>query len=173
MGNSIRPTAASELKEPLAIISKHPHGWWALHTALVHAAQIVQGGESHLDLVALSALQRATDAGFRSETDESSTRFLGMPIMMFQDALFVVNELPEWRFPDEVLLVGWLVECGGRAMGRGPARADYQEHTPEHYVDGSRTLFNRGEHGNGPGWPRSTEWPRGACRYMMGPAARV
>ena len=54
--------------------------------------------------------------------------------MEWQDALYVVNELPEWRFPDSVLLIGWMVECGGPDMGRGPARARFHLKSPEHYV---------------------------------------
>ena len=36
--------------------------------------------------------------------------------MAWQDALYVMNEQPDWRFPDPVLCVGWIVECGGPAM---------------------------------------------------------
>ena len=166
MPNTLRPSAANELKDPLAIIAAAPYGWWAIHTALAHAAEIVHAGQSQLEIVALSAVQRATDAGFRSQSDDTSTRFLGLPIMVFQDALYVVNELPEWRFPDEVLLVGWLVECGGPSMGRGPARAEFEKYTPEHYVGGTRGKFNSGSHGNGPGWPPSRQWTAKDCRYM-------
>lgn len=86
--------------------------------------------------------------------------------MQWQDALYVVNELPEWHFPDDVLLVGWMVECGGPEMGRGPARASFHTGTPEHYVGGTRRLYNQGSHGNGPGWPPSREWTVHDCRYM-------
>ena len=148
-----------------------PEGWKALNTALVHAASLIAGGESQLHLVAVSAVRQVAEAGFRSQPDDRRTRFLGMKIMPFQDALYVMNELPDWRFPDEVLLVTWLVECGGPAMGRGPARAEYQKDTPDHYVGGTRALFNAGLHGNGPGWPESHQWPASACRHMTG--ARV
>lgn len=166
MGNSIRASAVSELKDPLSVLLNAPYGWSALHTALARAAQLISAGESELDLIALAAVHRATEVGFLSKTDERVTRFLEMPIMAFQDALYVVNELPEWRFPDEVLLVAWLVECGGPAMGRGPARAEFEKGSPDHYVGGSRGLFNGGNHGNGPGWPKSNQWPATACRYM-------
>jgi len=86
--------------------------------------------------------------------------------MQWQDALYVVNELPEWRLPDTVLLIGWMVECGGPDMGRGPARARFQLQPPEHYVGGTRGLYNVGGHGNGPGWPKSREWSASDCRYM-------
>ena len=86
--------------------------------------------------------------------------------MQWQDALYVVNELPEWHFPDDVLLVGWMVECGGPEMGRGPASASFHTGTPEHYVGGTRRLYNQGSHGNGPGWPPSREWTVHDCRYM-------
>ena len=166
MPNSIRPTAATELKQPLAIIASAPYGWWALHTALAHAAQLVTAGHSSLESVALAAIHHVASVGFVSREDDKATRYLGMPIMAFQDALFSVNELPEWRFPDDLLLVTWMVECGGPAMGRGPARAQFQAGSPEHYIGGSRGLFNSGHHGNGPGWPLSRQWSAGDCRYM-------
>ena len=89
----------------------------------------------------------------------------------WQDAFYVVNELPEWRFPDAVLLIAWLIECGGAEMGRGPARASFQTDTPEHYVGETRDLYNEGKHGNGPGWPTSSRWEASECRYMRRSAA--
>jgi hypothetical protein len=173
MPNPLRPSAANELKEPLAIIDAEPHGWWAIHTALIHAARRIRLGEDDLFEVALGAVKRAADAGFRSLPDDSKTRFTGKAIMQWQDALYVVNELPEWRFPDSVLLIAWMVECGGPDMGRGPARARFHLESPEHYVGGTRNLYNSGAHGNGSGWPKSREWSAGDCRYMAGITSRT
>ena len=61
--------------------------------------------------------------------------------MTWQDAMYVVNELEEWRFPDDVLCVAWLAECGGPAMKRGPARASFETDVSK-YVGGSRLLYN-------------------------------
>lgn len=169
MPNHPRPDVAREPKEALAILDANPHAWWAIHTALVSAARCVARGETDLLDIARRAVVRAADTGFgQGQDDERITRFTGLPIMAWQDALYVVNELPEWRFPDEVLLVAWLVECGGPGMGRGPARAAFEAHAPAHYVGATRGLYNDGKHGNGPGWPPSREWRRQECRYMAG-----
>jgi hypothetical protein len=86
--------------------------------------------------------------------------------MEWQDALYVVNESPEWRFPDSVFLMGWMIESGGPDMGRGPVRARFHLQSAEHYVAGTRRLYNHGAHGNGSGWPKSHEWSAGDCRYI-------
>jgi hypothetical protein len=172
MANTTRPTVGHELKEPLSILEADPHGWWALHTALVSASRRVAAGDSDYLSIATASLKHAASSGFgpgRPET--SATRYTGKPIMAWQDALYVVNELPEWRFPDAVLLVAWLIECGGPEMGRGPARASFHENTPEHYVGETRDLFNAGKHGNGPGWPASRSWSSNDCRYTKRSAA--
>ena len=131
MGDTIRPTAAHELKDALQIIDGDPHGWWAIHTALVSAARRVAAGDPDLLMVAQASLNDAANSGFGlGRVEAARTRYTGKPIMAWQDALYVVNELPEWRFPDEVLLVAWLIECGGPEMGRGPARASFQQGTP-------------------------------------------
>jgi hypothetical protein len=155
-----------ELKDPRSIIAHSPYGWWALHTAMAHASQMMGSGSADLSCLAHQAVRWAVDAGFVSQPNECATRFLGMPIAPFQDALFVVNELPEWHFPDEVLHVAWLVECGGPSMGRGPAGSGFASGQPEHTIGDARILFNAGAHGNGPGWPKSTKWPAAACRHM-------
>ncbi len=160
----IRPTAASELKHANAILAADPAGWNALHAALVHAAKTA-ARRPMLDL-ALAAVKAVLDSGFRSRVDDRATRFLGKPVMAFQDALFVVNELRDWRFPDELLLVAWLVECGGPEMGRGPARASFQKGTPAQYIAGARALYNAGKHGNGDGWPPSHRWAAADCRHV-------
>jgi hypothetical protein len=167
MPNTLRLTATEELKDAVAIIEADPFAWWAIHTALVFAArQVVSGGFDPLS-VAKSALKHAAATGFGAGRQEvSATRYTGKPIMAWQDALYVVNELPEWRFPDELLLIAWLVECGGPEMGRGPARASFQKGTPEHYVGGTRGLYNGGAHGNGEGWPSSRQWTAADCRFM-------
>jgi hypothetical protein len=170
MPNTIRMSAAMEPKNATEIIDTDPQGWRAIHTALVHTAREIALGEQNLLKVALSAVRHATDAGFRSRTDDRLTRFTGKAIMEWQDALFVVNELPGWWFPDEVLLVGWLIECGGPEMGRGPARASFHTGTPEHYVGGTRRLYNRGQHGNGPSWPESRQWRAADCPWMSNAA---
>lgn len=172
MANTIRPAVEQELKDPLGIIEADPHGWWALHTALVSASRRVATGDSDYLSIAKTSLRHASDAGFGlGRSENPATRYTGKPIMAWQDALYVVNELPEWRFPDAALLVAWLVECGGPEMGRGPARASFQNDTPEHYVGKTRDLFNAGQHGNGPGWPPSRSWSSNECRYTRRSAA--
>jgi hypothetical protein len=166
MPNATRPSAGAELKDAITILAADPYAWWAIHTALAHAASQVGGGENDLLKIALAALRHTTSVGFRSRPDDARTRFAGNRIMEWQDALYVVNELPEWRFPDNVLLVGWMVECGGPDVGRGPARASFQDASPAHYVGATRHLYNSGRHGNGPGWPTSHEWTAANCRYM-------
>ena len=167
MGNEIRESVRGELKDPLKIIEADPHGWWAVHTGLVAASKQVAAGRSDALAMAKASVESIAKSGFGSgRPDVKATRYTGSPIMAWQDALYAVNELPEWRFPDEVLLVGWLLECGGPEMGRGPARASFHLGTPEHYVGGSRELYNRGAHGNGPGWPSSKQWRGAECRYM-------
>lgn len=172
MANTIRPTVAQELKDPLQIIAADPYGWWAIHTSLVSAARSVASGDSDYLRIAKASLEHASTSGFGlGRSDARGTRYTGKPIMAWQDALYVVNDLPEWRFPDEVLLIAWLIECGGPEMGRGPARASFHNGTPEHYVGGTRDLYNEGQHGNGPGWPSSRRWERRACRYMTNSVA--
>ena len=167
MGNTIRGTASEELKEPAGILRADPRSWDAIHEALVFASREIAAGSTDLLLVAQRAVQHVSDRGFGSgRVEPSATRYTGKKIMAWQDALYVVNELPDWRFPDAVLLVAWLVECGGPGMGRGPARASFQSHSPAHYIGGTRELFNNGRHGNGPGWPLSREWTVSDCSHM-------
>jgi hypothetical protein len=168
MSNPVRATASSELKSAVSIIDESPHGWWALHTALVAAARSLRRANSDLLDIASHSLRHVEQVAFgRGADDASVTRFTAKSIMAWQDAMYVVNELPEWRFPDDVLLVGWLVECGGPEMRRGPARASFQNHSPDHYVGGTRRLYNEGKHGNGAGWPESRVWTAKDCRYMQ------
>lgn len=167
MTNTIRSTVGQELKDPLQVMEADPFGWWAIHTTMIAAAHRIGRGEADLLTVAMRSLKHVGSTSFGlGQQEESRTRFTAKSIMAWQDALFVVNELPEWRFPDEVLLVAWLIECGGPEMKRGPARASFQNNTPAHYIDGTRALYNRGAHGNGPGWPTSHSWSAGDCRYM-------
>ena len=167
MPNAIRPTAATELKDALSIVESDPHGWWAIHTALSYGASRLAHGDTGLPGIARDAIRRAADAGFgQGRPDPATTRYTAKRIMAWQDALYVVNELPEWRFPDEVLLIGWFVECGGPEMGRGPARSAFRDYKVQHYVGGTRALYNKGDHGNGPGWPLSSCWSPDDCRYM-------
>jgi hypothetical protein len=171
MPNTIRPAVEQECKNAVAIIDADPHGWWAIHTALVRAARRVATGDGDHLAIAKAALIHAAEAGFGlGRPNTAGTRFLEKPIMAWQDALYVVNELPEWRFPDDVLLIAWLIECGGPEMNRGPARTSFQKGTPEHYIGGTRALYNAGSHGNGPGWPVSHRWEARACRYMTSSA---
>lgn len=159
MPNTIRPGEAQEFKDPVQIIDADPHGWWAIHTALVNAARrMAIGGSDHFTIAKASLAHAATSGFGLGRSDISVTRYTGKPTMGWQDALYAVNELPEWRFPDDVLLIAWLIECGGPEMGRGPARASFQKGTPEHYVGGTRKLYNVGSHGNGLGWPTSNCW---------------
>lgn len=165
MANRIRESADAELKEPALILRANQTGWAAIHAALEFAEAQLQARPTEILAVAQEAVQTVHAAGFTSNPDHRTTRFTGYQnIMAWQDALYVVNALPEWSFSDEALLVGWLVELGGPEMGRGPARASYWRQTPGHYVGGTRALYNNGKHGNGPGWPASTAYRGGTSR---------
>ena len=165
MANTIRKNVDAELKEPQSILQSNPEGWAAIHAALEWAEAQLEKRPSEILAVAKETVEAVHAGGFQSNPDRRVTRFAGYKnIMAWQDALYVVNAHPDWRFSDEALLVGWLVELGGPEMGRGPATASYWKQTPEHYVGGSRALYNNGKHGNGPGWPTSLAYRGGSSR---------
>src|SRR4051794_27363357 len=97
-----RPTAIDEPRTPADVLASNA-GWQAIHTALVSAVRLLRTGEVDLNRLAAHSLQTARAAGFPELPDPRRTRFCGSSIGAWQDALFVVNELPEWRFPDDVL----------------------------------------------------------------------
>ena len=163
--NKVRPGAHLEPKEAETIRAGDEAGWAAIHAALVTAARRFASGERDLVALAKAGIAEACVEGFASLPDARRTRFTGSRIMAWQDALFVMNELDDWHFPDPILCVAWLVECGGPAMGRGPARADFCRDV-DLYIAGTRTLYNLGEHSNGPGWPASHGWLPKECPYM-------
>jgi hypothetical protein len=165
--NAIRPDVDREPKTAPDILRANQHGWAAVHAALVSAARQLSSETADLVVAARNALQDAEASGFVSLPHERRTRFCGMSIMAWQDALYVMNELPDWHFPDEVLCVGWMVECGGPALGRGPARADFST-AVSRYIQGTRNLFNAGTHGNGRGWPGSRRYRSDDCVHMRG-----
>ena len=159
------PYAASEiLRQP---------GWDALRVAMTAARESFVGRVS-TDLVTLAknGVNAAHTAGFASHQDGHLLRFTGRPrgITRWQDQLYAVNEHPLWQYTGDLLLVGWLIECGGPAMGRGPAKARYERYGPEHYVGGTRIRCNMGTHGHGgPEWPKSNAYtykPRGRSRGL-------
>jgi hypothetical protein len=164
MANTIRKNVDAELKDLHSILDSNPTGWTAIHAALEWAEAQLQKRPSELLAVAREAVESVHAAGFQSSPDRRMTRFSGFKdIMAWQDALYVVNSHPDWRFSDEVLCVGWLVELGGAEMGRGPARASYWKDSSL-YVGGTRALYNNGKHGNGPGWPTSLAYRGGSSR---------
>jgi hypothetical protein len=164
--NKLRPEVDKEPKTAGDIHRACPHGWAAVQAVLVSAARQLAGGATDLTLIARRALDEVTSSGFVSSPDRKRSRFCSLPIMAWQDALYVMNEQPEWRFPDNVLCVGWIVECGGPATGRGPARADFSCDVSL-YIQGTRAHYNAGAHGNGPGWPPSRRYEPRDCRHMM------
>lgn len=163
--NNLRPGIDQEAKSAAAILKANPHGWAAVHAVLVSAARQVAGGAGNLTVVARRALDEVTSSGFVSSPNRKLTRFCEMSIMAWQDALYVMNEQPDWHFPDPVLCVGWMVECGGPAMDRGPARADFSAAVVK-YIQGTRALYIDGNHGNGPGWPPSRRYEPRDCPHM-------
>ena len=132
---------------------------------LVTATHEVANGSTDLVNVAQCALTSIRDAGYTPQPDDKTTRFTGLGITRWQTMLYAVNELPDWHFPDDVLCVGWLIECGGPSMGRGPARAQFEDRV-KHYVGGTRNRYNRGTSGHGgDGFPESREYSLEQCPH--------
>ena len=157
--------AASE-----AIIRAAPRGWMAVHLGLITAAHAQCNGWSDLVSLARLALKTVHQAGYRSQVDERRTRFVGSAITRWQTHLYAVNELPCWRFPDPILLVGWLLECGGPAMSRGPARAAFEKNGVDLMIGGTRWRYNHQRYGHGgEGLPTSREYPVSDCVLIAAP----
>ncbi len=167
--DKLRPDVDKEPKNSVDIIDANPKGWSGVHTALVEACRLFgEGGSAALPQKAIQAVEFAHSRGFESSDDDKRTRFTHIPsVMAWQDAMYAMNELRNWRFPDELVCVAWLIECGGLSMGRGPARKKTKyEDGVKKYIGGTRRLYNRGEHGNGPGWPQSTVWNPSDCQHF-------
>src|SRR4051812_1740871 len=97
--DQVRVTVANEPKTASGIVAANPSGWKALKVALSHAKSSFIAGQTDPPTVATAAIRAAHDAGFASEPDDRLTRFTRVTgIMAFQDSLFAINELPEWRF---------------------------------------------------------------------------
>ncbi len=123
-------------------------------------------GSIDLVNIAQCALKSIRDAGYTPQPDDKITRFTGLGITKWQTMLYAVNELPDWHFPDDVLCVGWLIECGGPSMGRGPAKAQFEDRV-KHYVGGTRNRYNRGTFGHGgDGFPESREYSLEECPHV-------
>jgi hypothetical protein len=145
-----------------------PAGWNAIHLCLIAAAHAVGNGQTDPVRMARQSIAAAHAAGHVSGADEGRTRFVGGRITRWQTELFAVNETRSWRFPDLVLLVGWLVECGGPPMGRGPARSDFAAHGVERMINGTRWRYNNKKYGHGgPELPRSRRFEIRDCLYMV------
>ncbi len=86
-----------------------------------------------------------------------------MGITEWQTALYAVNELPDWRFPDHVLLVRWLIRVACRRWA-GASHADDKLGGAEHYIGVTRKRYNAGtyRHG-GPAWPTSHQFSPKEC----------
>ena len=148
-----------------SIIRSDPTGWAAIHLGLIAATHAVANGSTAPIAVAEYALKCVHDAGYTSKPDDKLTRFTGSRITKWQTSLYAVNELPDWHFPDVVICVGWLIECGGPAMGRGPATASFEERV-EHYVAGTRNRYNSGTYGHGgESFPESREYSMAQCPH--------
>ena len=149
-----------------SIIKSDPVGWAAIHLSLITAAHAVANGSNDLVEIAKGALKCVLEAGYTSNPDEEKTRFTGDGITKVQTKLYAVNELPNWHFPDNVITVGWLIECGGPAMGRKPATAAFEQESVEHYVGGTRKRYNKGTYGHGgEGFPESREYLAQECPH--------
>jgi hypothetical protein len=142
-------------------------GWRPIHLALIASAHAVMNGRSDLVGIARFAVKVAEGAGYRSLPNERATRLMGAAITRWQTHLYAMNEHRDWRFPDSVLLVGWLIECGGPKMGRGPARADFEANGVELMVGGTRWRYNNHRYGHGgAGLPASREYQSADCIHM-------
>lgn len=91
-------------------------------------------------------ITRAVDAGIavcdRPDTGAVRTgRFTNMAIMAFQNAVYVRNADPAWRFSDAVLTVAWGIEFPHAAC-RFTDTAWIRG-----YVGTTRSDYNRGRHG--------------------------
>ena len=158
-----------------SIAQSNPTAWAAIHVGLITATHEVAtgltgditalGGSAMIN-IAQCALKSIRDAGYTPQQDGQRTRFTGLGITRWQTMLYAVNELPDWHFPDDVLCVGWLIECGGPSMDRGPARAQFEDRV-KHYVGGTRNRYNRGISGHGgDGFPESREYSLEECPHV-------
>ena len=88
-------------------------------------------------------------------------------ITRFQSKLYSVNNEPDWHFQEDILAIGWLIELGGPAMGRGPCKkAEYQTDVRK-YVGGTRRRYNNASYGHGgPDFPESREYSRSDCPHF-------
>jgi hypothetical protein len=141
--------------------------WNAIHLALIAAAHALRNGQSDLTAIARWSVQVAEGAGYETHADQRLTRFMGLGITRFQTLLYAMNDRRDWRFPDPVLLVGWLLEGGGPAMGRGPAKADYAANGVSLMIGGTRWRYNNGRYGHGrENLPESREYLPADCSHM-------
>ena len=153
--------------------------WDAIYFCGRCASGMLASGHSNLVAIAKATIKQAHSRGFQSSPDEKCTRFTGKRrfITKFQTRLYSVNIDPNWHFPDRVLAILWLIECGGPAMGRGPSgtskakAAEYQTDVKK-YIGGTRKVYNRGDsrHG-GPGYPESREYSEEECSHFKSPIA--
>lgn len=151
------------------VVASAPAGWRAIHPCLIPAAHALVNGQAGASATAHLAVEAAHRAGYRSHDDVRKTRFVGSGVTKFQTHLFAVNESPSWRFPDAILLVGWLIECGGPQMARGPARADFEANGVELMIGGTRWRYNNRRYGHGgEGLPRSHEYQAGVWVQLTG-----
>jgi hypothetical protein len=151
---------------PVAVDSA---GWRAIHLVLVAAAHAVNAGGANLVQIARWAVEVAHGAGYVTHPNDRRTRFTSLGITAFQTLLYAFNERSDWRFPDSVLLAGWLAECGGPRMGRGPARADFEANGVQLMIGGTRWRYNNQRYGHGgEGLPTSHEYEPADCAHMEG-----
>jgi hypothetical protein len=133
---------------------------------------LLASGHTDLVAVAKATIKQAELRGCPSSPDEKHTHFTGkrLHITKFQTNLYAVNLAPDWRFPDRVLDILWLIELGGLAMGRGPCSilkgAQHQTDVKK-YIGGTRKVYNRGvsDHG-GSGHPESREYSEEECSHF-------
>ena len=158
-----------------SIVQSNPTAWAAIHVGHITAThEVATGltgditalGGSALVNIAQCALKSIRNAGYTPQPGDKSTRFTGLGITRWQTMLYAVNEVPDWHFPDDVLCVGWLIECGGPSMDRGPAGAQFEDRV-KHYVGGTRALYNRGTSGHGgDGFPESRKYSLEECPHV-------
>ena len=158
-----------------SIIGADSTGWAAIHFCGRHASGMLASGHTNLVAIAKTTIKNAHEAVHQSNVDEKCTRFTGRRrwITKFQTRLYSVNIDPNWHFPDRVLAILWLIECGGPAMGRGPSNtskgAEYQTDVKK-YIGGTRKVYNRGDSGHGgPEYPESREYSEEECRHFKSP----
>ena len=159
----------------MSIVESNPTAWASIFFCARYSSGLLASGHSDLVAVAKATINQAGLRGYQSSSDEKRTRFTGKRryITRVQTDIYAVNIQPDWWFPDRVIDILWLIECGGPAMGRGPCNtssgAQYQMDVKK-YIGGTRKVYNRGASGHGgSAYPESREYSEEECSHFNRP----